>query len=123
MSSNQSNQDNVIEGELIEETSVRQTGKPSVVELPKRAAEAMDAVADTVQHFSRERAEQLRNKAQVVRDIGRTAEVAAVAGKQLVDAAVDTKSKLEKLGIKLPKFEMKNRVGNPRGNPIRVPKG
>jgi len=113
-------EDVIIEGELIEETAARTTGRPSVVELPKRAAEAMDAVADTVQHFSRERAEQLRNKAQVVRDIGRTAEVAAVAGQQLYGAALDTKAKLEKLGIILGKgFEMKNRVGNPRAESVR----
>jgi hypothetical protein len=111
----------IIDAELIEETEAREKGRPSVVELPKRAAEAMDAVADTVAYVSADHAQKLRDKAQVVRDIGQTASAAVVAGKQLVGAVSDTRAKLEKLGIKIPKanFEIKNRVGNPRGNPIR----
>jgi hypothetical protein len=95
--------------EVVSETETPRGGdpnrkRPMVAEVPHRAANALDAVADTVAHVSREGAEKIRHKAQTVRAIGESAEVASHATGKFVDSIKET---ADKLGLK---FTMENRV-------------
>lgn len=95
----------IVDVQFVEDdTTLR--GAPSIVEIPHRAAHALDALADTVSQFSPEKGGELRHKAAVMRSLGENVQTAQVAGGKLMDALKEGAQKLEKLGLK---FEMVQR--------------
>lgn len=95
----------VIEPEVVDAKFVEDDrtlkGAPSYVEIPHRAANALEAVAEVVAPFSPEHAEGLRHKAAVSRSLADNVQTAQVAGSKFMDALKDGARKLEEMGLKV----------------------
>jgi len=98
-------EEKVIEPEVVDAKFVEDDrtlkGAPSFVEIPHRAANALEAVAEVVAPFSPEHAEGLRHKAAVSRSLAENVQTAHVAGNKLMDAVKDGVKKLEEMGLKV----------------------
>ena len=91
----------VIEAEIIEpEVEGKTSGLASdVISIPMKAAEALDAFADTLHQFVPAKAEDLHKKADAVRNIAQSTERAVVAGSGLMDSVKRVAQKLEDHGL------------------------
>lgn len=86
----------VIDAELIDPNEEKE---PTVVSIPMRAAETLDAFADVVGAFIPARADDLRRKASTVRNIAKSTERAVEAGSGLVASVKRAAKKLEEKGL------------------------